>query len=167
MCLGFIFFVFVDFFLSPSCFFFSSVQPNTSFPIYWKSGDLPFAFYFRPGSTEGYAWSGPVIASEEFAGQNWISLYNGISTAPPGKSNTTGMSQLGVSMFLVFFFFFRLLEVFGYRFTRFFSDDHDGDRSNSCIGNVRRRERGEHGRDVLSTLKMWKFVVTHCRCCLL
>lgn len=73
--------------LSPSPFSFSSVQPNTSFPIYWKSGDLPFAFYFRPGSTEGYAWSGPVIASEEFAGQNWISLYNGISTAPPGNPN--------------------------------------------------------------------------------
>ncbi|PFH31994.1 hypothetical protein BESB_019350 [Besnoitia besnoiti] len=60
------------------------VKPNTSYPIYWSSPELPFAFQFRPGTTEGYAWSGPIVASEEFAGQNWLVLYNGISNSTPG-----------------------------------------------------------------------------------
>ncbi|KEP60384.1 UNVERIFIED_CONTAM: hypothetical protein HHA_291180 [Hammondia hammondi] len=60
------------------------VKPNSSYPVYWSSADLPFAFQFRPGTTEGYAWSGPIIASEEFAGQNWLVLYNGISNSTPG-----------------------------------------------------------------------------------
>ncbi|CBZ51235.1 hypothetical protein NCLIV_043020 [Neospora caninum Liverpool] len=60
------------------------VKPNSSYPIYWSSADLPFAFQFRPGTTEGYAWSGPIIASEEFAGQNWLVLYNGIGNSAPG-----------------------------------------------------------------------------------
>ncbi|KAL8430742.1 hypothetical protein ACSSS7_005739 [Eimeria intestinalis] len=60
------------------------VSPGESYPVYWVSSELPQAIQFRPGTNEGYAWSGAVVASEETAGKSWIALYNGIHDASPG-----------------------------------------------------------------------------------
>ena len=61
------------------------MSPGQSYPVYWASSELPQAIQFRPGTGEGYAWSGAVIASEETAGKSWIALYNGMRNAAPGE----------------------------------------------------------------------------------
>lgn len=67
--------------MSPAC----AVHPGQSYPVYWASAELPQAIQFRPGTSEGYAWSGAVVASEETAGKSWIALYNGMRDAAPGR----------------------------------------------------------------------------------
>lgn len=55
--------------------------------MYWASAELPQALQFRPGTNEGFAWSGAVVASEETAGRTWIALYNGMRDSAPGKNS--------------------------------------------------------------------------------
>lgn len=73
-----------------------SVHPGQSYPVYFASSELPQAIQFRPGTGEGYAWSGAVVASEETAGKSWIALYNGIRDAAPGKQGRPPRHCIGL-----------------------------------------------------------------------
>eukprot|EP00921_Rhytidocystis_pertsovi_P013991 GHVQ01022793.1.p1 GENE.GHVQ01022793.1~~GHVQ01022793.1.p1 ORF type:complete len:974 (+),score=57.45 GHVQ01022793.1:182-3103(+) len=58
------------------------VPPNESRPVVWSTPELRLQFEFRPGLEDGFAWSGPIVASEETAGEHWLALMNGRTNRP-------------------------------------------------------------------------------------
>lgn len=75
--------------------------PGQSHPVYWVNADLPLAIQFRPGTSEGFAWSGAVVASEETAGKSWMAVFNGVRDAAPGEP-WLGWVSVSVKSFLSF-----------------------------------------------------------------
>ena len=57
----------------------AAVQPGETHAVYWPQQELPQQLQFVVGrsnsSSSSSSWSGPIIASEETAGRNWVAVF--------------------------------------------------------------------------------------------